>query len=79
MPVTEEAAVAAMKKAGMDPWMIEMLVSQNRATKEGATDVVTDTIHKFVGREPRSFENFCFEKAHEWEPRDFYRGDAISP
>jgi len=79
VPVTEEAVEAAMKKTGMDSWFIEMFLSQHRAAKEGEHEVVTDTVKKFVGRDPRSFESFCFEKAHEWDSREFYRGSEASP
>jgi uncharacterized protein YbjT (DUF2867 family) len=70
VPITEDAALAAMKKVGTDPWMTEMLLSLHRAAREGQGAIITETVQKFTGRGPRTFESFCREKAAEWRSRD---------
>lgn len=63
VPVSDEAAIQAMKSMGMDDWTIDILMSLNRAAAAGETAAVTGDLQSLTGQPPRRFADFVRDHA----------------
>ena len=61
--VPAEAAKEGMISAGMPEWLADANVTLMTIVREGGLDVVTDTVEKITGAEPRSVDSFAREYA----------------
>lgn len=59
--VPEQAAAAAMKDAGMDPWLSDALAEILAWFGQGGYAEVTDTVERVTGKPARSFTDFAKE------------------
>lgn len=66
VPVTEEAALRNLEKSGADRWSTDLIMSMHKATREGQTALVSESVKEITGHGPRRFEDFCREKRGEW-------------
>ncbi|MGD0209767.1 MAG: SDR family oxidoreductase [Desulfomonilia bacterium] len=66
--VPEDAAVKAMQDMGMPQILIDQLMSLNRITKAGYTEVIAPTVLEITGRPPITFRQFAEENAGVWKP-----------
>lgn len=74
VPVTEENAVESLRREGRSQWEIDMLMSLHRAAREGKTSMVNQNIEAFIGKAPRTLEQYCIEVAGQWEKKpDFHQ------
>jgi len=59
VPVSLDAARAAMLGAGMPPWIAGMLIEYSRAYAAGWGDFTTRHVQDVTSKEPRGFESFA--------------------
>ncbi|WP_413570515.1 SDR family oxidoreductase [Bdellovibrio sp. HCB117] len=69
VPITEEAAIKAWQRAGMNDFQMEVRLSLHRAIREGRMDHVSMNYQDITGRLPLSFEQFSREMKSYWIPR----------
>ncbi|HKQ62888.1 MAG TPA: NmrA family NAD(P)-binding protein [Candidatus Polarisedimenticolaceae bacterium] len=62
---TDAEARAALRAAGLTPWIVEATLQLARYCRDGHADRVTPDIHELTGREPLSFRSFLREYAYE--------------
>jgi uncharacterized protein YbjT (DUF2867 family) len=68
VPVTEAATRHRLVREGLSPWMIDAYMSLHRSAREGMTAMVHPSNSQVRGVAPRSFDQFCKEVAHLWQP-----------
>src|SRR6185312_1807249 len=56
--ITEEDARKAMKKMGMEEWLIDALIEFYNVIKSGDASQSTAVVEQITGRKPISFEQF---------------------
>ena len=56
--ITEEDARKAMKKMGMEEWLIDALIEFYNVIKSGDASQLTAVVEQITGRKPISFEQF---------------------
>jgi len=61
--VTEEDARNAMKKMGMEDWLIDALVELYSVIRSGYASQSTTVVEQFIGRKPISLEQFARDYA----------------
>ncbi|WP_097459101.1 SDR family oxidoreductase [Mangrovitalea sediminis] len=66
VPVDDEAARQAMTDQGAPDWLVDWMLSLHRATRDGHTAEVTDTVASVTGRPPRPFDGFAGDYAETW-------------
>ncbi len=66
--VTESATRHRLLREGHTPWMIEAYMSLHRSAREGMTAMVHPSNSQVRGVAPRTFDQFCQEVGHLWQP-----------
>ncbi|RQS67495.1 SDR family NAD(P)-dependent oxidoreductase [Burkholderia sp. Bp8963] len=66
VPVTDDAAIASMRDAGVDAWSIDALMSLSRMIAAGQTAAVSADVRTLLGRAPISFEQFVADYVGSW-------------
>ncbi len=61
--VTDEAFREASGKAGLPPFVIDMLSVYYAAVREGRVGIVAEDVRKLTGRAPKSFADWAREHA----------------
>jgi uncharacterized protein YbjT (DUF2867 family) len=61
VPVTPEAVMESMLRAGLDEWISNLMRDYSQAYSEGWGDFVTDSVERMTGHAPRSIEQFVRE------------------
>ncbi|PCE34315.1 SDR family oxidoreductase [Burkholderia ubonensis] len=64
--VSDEAAIASMRDAGVDAWSIDTLMSLSRLIAAGHAAAVSADVQTLLGRAPVSFERFVEDYAGRW-------------
>jgi len=58
----------ALIGAGVPAWNANALIDLQRLYREGKAATVTEDVHRILGREPRSLDQFLIENRGEFEP-----------
>lgn len=64
--VTDEAATASMREAGVDAWSIDMLMSLNRLIAAGHAAAVSPDVQTLLERAPIPFDRFVADYVASW-------------
>lgn len=64
--ITEEAAVKAMRDAGMPDLVVEVMSSLNQLVAAGYVAEVTDSVQRITGHPARRFADFAREHVSAW-------------
>ncbi|WGS45360.1 SDR family oxidoreductase [Burkholderia sp. JSH-S8] len=64
--VTDDAAIASMRDAGVDAWSIDVLMSLSRLIADGHAAAVGSDVRMLLGRAPIAFERFVEDYAGRW-------------
>ncbi len=64
--VPDEAAIASMRAAGMDDWLIDIQMSLNRIIAAGYAAGISPDVHTLLGRAPLAFERFVQDHQTAW-------------
>jgi len=57
--ISDQAAGAEMRKAGLPEYVVEGLIGTFAAVRSGKLAFATDDVERVIGRPPRSFETWC--------------------
>ncbi|KVD28620.1 SDR family oxidoreductase [Burkholderia ubonensis] len=64
--VSDDAAIASMRDAGMDAWSIDTLMSLSRLIAAGHAAAVSADVRTLLGRAPIAFERFVEDYVGSW-------------
>jgi uncharacterized protein YbjT (DUF2867 family) len=65
--VPEEAAQSALRKMGMDEWMVNVMTSLNQLIAAGHAEGISPDLQSLTRQKPRTFSAFAEEHALAWK------------